>query len=89
MSTENTINIAKLQTDVAHIKQALEDSKKVHEKSTEENKVDHEKIFKKIDGFIDSAEKRFASKTVEWLVYSLAAIILGGVFYELLETIFK
>ena len=68
---KNTLAIAKMQKDLEHIKEGLV-----------ENKEDHKKIFKKIDQFIDTAEKRYASKWVEnllvWGGGIMGAIIIGS-----------
>lgn len=48
-----------------------------------ETKLDS--IEKKMDDFIESADKKYASKNVEKVVYGMIGIVLASVLYYLLE----
>ena len=61
--------MARLETDMTHIKEKLE-----------ENKEDHEKIFEKVDAFIKAADTKYATKErvtrIEKIVYGAVGVVL-------------
>jgi hypothetical protein len=68
-------NMEAFKTHLEYIKKALE-----------ANKEEHKDITSKIDKFIDGAEKRFASKLTEKIVYGLASVMLFYLIVQIIES---
>jgi hypothetical protein len=55
----------------------------------EQNTTEHTEIKKMISDFIESADKKYASKWTERLVYGLVVVILSGLIGGAISTLFK
>jgi len=78
MTKDNSIAIASMKKDIEYIKKGMED-----------NTEDHKKIFTKIDKFIESAERRYASKWVESLLVWGGGVMGGAILLSLIGLILK
>jgi len=68
--------MVKLETDISYIKSGFINFKSVQEE-----------LHQKLDGFIKTADKRYATKLVERLVYGFVAIILLSVVGTLIRLV--
>jgi len=76
-----------LGVEMAVIQNKVENIEKEQAKNYLENKQDHEDIKRIINGFINSADKRYASKTTQKIVYGLVGLILMAAFAAILKLI--
>lgn len=84
---ENTMN--NLSTDFKLMKQTIET---ICEK-LDQNAEEHKQILSKIDGFIETADKRYAEKSIEDLVkkilWGIGFIVIGAIATAVFRLIFK
>jgi hypothetical protein len=91
MTKELGVEMAVIQNKVENIekeqaKNYLE-NKQDHDGIRNENRQEHADIIKKLDDFINSADKRYASKTTQKIVYGLVGLILVAAFAAILKLI--
>jgi len=75
------IKITKLEVTMINLQNGLDDIKSEFDKFDNKNDEAHKDIMKKIDAFIDTADKKYASKQVEtamwWLIFAVGVSIIG------------
>jgi len=75
-----------LKQTMINITGGLNDLKKEVEDFVDKNDISHEKILEKIDSFIESADSKYAPKSVVWWIF----ITIGGLaLTELVRFILK
>lgn len=76
--------MTKIETDVTYIKKELVETKQLVRDLSDAQEKALAKQSTKMDTFIDTAQKRFADKRTELIVYALCAILLIAVVRTLL-----
>lgn len=80
-------NCATSNKDLAVLQTQMEFVQKEISEFKEDSKASDKLLHKKIDNFITTAEDKFASKTVEKVVYWMVAVILTAVIWWVLSLI--
>jgi len=86
---ENKKQINNIKVDMGKIHKDLEFIKQSAQEANKRNDGEHAELKKIIKDFIDSADKKYASKSIEKIVNGLLLTITGAITAAIVAAIFK